>query len=300
MRIVDNNLDLTEDYYFIGKESVNKGLEYAKKMPDIKYEKLNFFAYWIGKDFSYKHATVIKSFLATQDINKCKFYIYCDVDASQNEFIKPYLSLDCVEFKIFNVEEEVKGTVLENNKTTISLIKNHNLNPALESDFFRILMLYKYGGIYIDFDVLLLRNFSPLLRKEFMYQWENWPSINWINGAIMYVEKQSKLANDLINELNKTPANRDSLCWASDLYCKVREYNNDWVVYPASMFNSEWQYGQPINSFGIYYLSNELFDGAFTWHWHNRWRESIQEGSKFNRLDNIIKEKLKNKNLNIC
>ena len=28
-----------------------------------------------------------------------------------------------------------------------------------------------------------------------------------------------------------------------------------------------------------------MFDGAFTWHWHNRWDDVIEIGSKFQILE---------------
>ena len=35
----------------------------------------------------------------------------------------------------------------------------------------------------------------------------------------------------------------------------------------------------------------ELFDGAFTWHWHNKWDDLIEAGSKFDILEKKINAK---------
>ena len=35
-----------------------------------------------------------------------------------------------------------------------------------------------------------------------------------------------------------------------------------------------------------------LYEGAFAWHWHNRWDDRIQEGSKFHRLEALIDQTL--------
>jgi mannosyltransferase OCH1-like enzyme len=34
-------------------------------------------------------------------------------------------------------------------------------------DLFRMLVLYRYGGIYVDFDSILFSDFGPMLGKEF-------------------------------------------------------------------------------------------------------------------------------------
>lgn len=39
------------------------------------------------------------------------------------------------------------------------------------SDAVRFLVLYRFGGIYIDGDVLLLRNLEPFSHYDFVYEW---------------------------------------------------------------------------------------------------------------------------------
>jgi hypothetical protein len=45
--------------------------------------------------------------------------------------------------------------------------------------------------------------------------------------------------------------------------------------------------------------SDSLFENAFSWHWHNSSHKNnkIEEGSKFNLLQNKIKLKLKDNNI---
>ena len=35
----------------------------------------------------------------------------------------------------------------------------------------RLIILYKYGGIYIDLDIFLLKDFTPLFGMKFCYAW---------------------------------------------------------------------------------------------------------------------------------
>lgn len=41
--------------------------------------------------------------------------------------------------------------------------------------------------------------------------------------------------------------------------------------------------------------SNQLYDGVFSWHWHNNWNTPIEIGSKWqiieNKFDNLLKKK---------
>lgn len=292
--------EINQSYYKVGLESTNKALDFCKNINKSIDKEYSIFLYWIGDNVNYKHSVVIKSFLATQNLNFAKLKIYSDVDISRNSIFKRYVNFNQVEFHIFDIEKEIIGTKYEKFKYK-EAIKQHLFNPAYESDFFRLLMLNKYGGFYIDFDVLLLRDLSPLLNYDFLYKWGD-DTNDMINGAVMHLQKDSYINNLLTDEiLNKTatPGN-GSLSWASDIYYSVKMKSEDLVVFPAAFFNSEWQ-SNLVTSTGIesmksHQYSNLLYDGCFTWHWHNRWDEEIQEGSKFDILDKILEEKFKIKN----
>jgi hypothetical protein len=64
------------------------------------------------------------------------------------------------------------------------------------------------------------------------------------------------------------------------------------TVFPSPFFNTEWQADPRFKPFENTPNSANMYDGAFAWHWHNRWDEPIQEGSKFQRLEARIDRKL--------
>jgi len=289
----NNKIDELNDISYYENYGIEKSLNFAKTLTEEYTDNINFYLYWIGNNVNYKHYVVLKSFLATQNLEICKLIIYSDVKLENNIIFDEFKKFkNNIEFRIFDVYEETKNTLLEN-FNYLSKIKNHELNPALESDFFRLLILNKYGGLYCDFDILFLRDMSPLLKYEFVYKWENYKACSYLNGAVMRLFKNSELSIQMIKEIiNKEPL-IGSLCWASEVYCSVAKYNNNLIVFPASFFNPEWQLSIPINGFEIYKYSEELYDGSFTWHWHNRWESTIEKNSKFDILDNIINKKLK-------
>jgi len=267
---------------------VDKGIDFCRSIPDAKLNRnIEFHAFWIG-DFGRKQSLPIKSFFATQTDNFAKLNLWSTQDLSKNEFLKPFK--DKIKFRHWNPIEEAKGTLIEN----LSDLKASDSRRWVDGDLFRLLVLHKYGGVYFDMDVVFLRDFTPLLDQEFMYKWG--PE-NMINGAIMHLKKESKLTFDLLNELSKRRAIPNSTCWGNDTYMSVRSFNKNWTIFPAAFFNSEWvitpdfykKYpGMAVGRLEPFKKCEQsfyLFEGAFSWHWHGRWDESIEDGSKWQILE---------------
>jgi hypothetical protein len=292
---IDTHKDL---YLFDSVERVKQSLEFAKNLPNTGFnEPTTFHFYWrVPKDFSRKQVLPIKSSIVTQNRSHTKFILWSNIDLSDNEFVKPLLPY--IETRIWDLKEESKDTPLHNSNTLKGVVDD----PLcyLGGDLFRLLCLHKYGGVYIDMDVVVLRDFEPILQHEFMYQWgstgtgnPNEPFLKQ-NGAIMRLKQKSELSFDLLNELLKTPANPDTTCWGSDLYHKVWQKNKNWITFPCAWFNTEWGMSRTIQPFKKNFEGNEsseLFDGAFTWHWHNKWDQPIEDGCKFQILESLIEEK---------
>ena len=112
-----------------------------------------------------KELECIKSFLATQNLEKCKLIIWSDYDINDNDLIQPYK--EYLDLRLWDAKEEAKGTILEGIPHLDAMDDKH----YLQSDLLRILVLYKYGGVWIDMDIIFLRDFKPLLDQEYMYQW---------------------------------------------------------------------------------------------------------------------------------
>jgi hypothetical protein len=294
----ENNSDL---YY-----DVDKCVDYCRSIDDTKYNEMTeYHVFWnVGLPFERKQLLPIKSFLCTQNLNKSKLNVWSNIDLSNNEYIKPYLPY--INIKIWNPIEESKGTPLENKLNLLTA--NDSLNWAA-GDLFRILVLYNYGGLYVDFDVVFLRDFAPLLDQEFMYKWSFQKDM--INGAVMRMFKGSQLGLDLMNQMALQSPRPGTTAWSTELYQKVRQFNNNWTVFPCGFFNTEWQIkltpeqkndpkNQELIKFITYpfkktEMSNQLYDGVFCWHWHNGWREEIEIGSKWQILEDKFNQEIKDK-----
>ena len=92
-----------------------------------------------------------------------------------------------------------------------------------QSDLLRILALHKYGGIWVDMDIVLLRDLKPVLDQEFLYS--NFNSFDHgkdgIWGTVMSLKKEGELSIRLLQELSETPFKKLTLCWGSHLFRKV-------------------------------------------------------------------------------
>ena len=138
-------------------------------------------------------------------------------------------------------------------------------------------------------DVLVLKNMRPLNDLEFLYQWGTSgfsgfePNIT-MNGAIMRLEKESSLSLEFLEKLKETPPNKNSFCWGNKLYSKITK--NDLFVLPGVWFNSEWGFENTTLEYAFKNIGYvDFFDGAFAWHWHNKWDDEIEIGSKFQILE---------------
>jgi hypothetical protein len=285
INLIDNNIAL----YNPSKEYFLNSLEYAKKLKNSDNKKIVFHCLWrVPRDFGRKQLAVLKSIIVNHKdiLESVEINLWSNVDLRENVLFKEVSKF--VNFKKWDLHEEIKNTTLEDFEL---LSDNNSISDDLcylEGDLFRLLILHKYGGFYIDMDVLVLRNFLPLNDFEFLYQWgtsgfrgEEFK----MNGAIMKLNKNSDTSLEFLEILKKTPASKNSFSWGNQMYSKINR--NSILALPGVWFNSEWGFEgtscNPFQNVG----SVELFDGAFAWHWHNRWDEEIKEGSKFEVIESI-------------
>lgn len=301
-------IEISEEKNKVLYYNVEECVDFCKSIPEIKYnEPIEYHIFWnVGLPFGRKQTLPIKSFLCTQNLENSKFVLWSNIDLKNNQYVKPFL--DLIEVKIWDPIKEAKDTPLEGKVRLLTT--NDSLNYCA-GDLFRILVLHNYGGLYTDVDMVFLRDFGPLLDQEFMYKWSFQKEM--INGAVMRMFKKSQLSFDLLTEMSKGDVLPGSLNWSTDLYQKVRKYNKNWTVFPSGFFNTEWQIylsdedkRNPANKdlydfirfpFKKNNLSNEMYDGVFSWHWHNGWNETVEIGSKWELLESkfnsLIEEKFK-------
>ena len=294
-----NNPELYTDY--------EACLEFLEDINNSSYdypsEVTNFHVYTEIK--TPKELMVIKSFLATQNLEHTKLTVWSDYDISDNELIQPYKNY--VEFRVYDPIEEAKGTPLEDHW----YLNLKDPKYYLQSDLARMLLLWKYGGVWADMDIIFLRDFKPILDQEYMYMWGS--ETDFANqgacATVLAGKPNSDFMNELIIELKETGPTPGTTCWGKDLFAKLYrrfEYN----IFPASFFNIEWCINKKHPGHGdeiekgwfLEKLKDEkyLFLQSFAWHWHNSSKKDyvIAKGSKFDLLEKLTDKKLQQKEIN--
>lgn len=247
-----------------------------------------------------KEALCIKSYLATQNLSKTKLILWSDVDLSSNKLVAPFK--DLIELRVYDPIEESKGTIMDGKMQFLTAKDDKHY---LQSDLMRILTCYKYGGVFIDMDIVLLRDFGPLLGQEYMYMWGSETDFKKEGACatVLSCNQGSKFSEQLLNGILRSPIYGGTTCWGKDMFAQLYR-EKEFPILPSTFFNTEWcinvKYKGRANEIQATWFDApikdeaHLFLDAFAWHWHNTsWRHKKPKvGSKFFRLEEIMNAKL--------
>ena len=309
--MIDLNIETTPALYFDYKA----GLDLLRDTKEENYEypeEVTLF-HMYTEFRTHKELLALKSYLATQNLTKTKLIVWSDYDISEQENIQPYK--DIVDFRVYNLKELAIGTPLEGVETYLETGEDHN--HWMSSGVMRFLVLYKFGGIYFDMDMVLLRDFKPILGQDFAYQWgtstdfaKEHISVEDSYGpcaAMLGVVKGSQFIEDCMERLVVTPP-EGGTCYDEDMLGRVYA-KRPFTVFPSTFFNTEWAFqavDKDLNaeiqkSWFDHSLKdpNHLFLEAFAWHWHNSSNKGkkVVKDSKFDRLDILTTARLKERGL---
>ncbi len=279
----------------ISYTDIDKGIEYLDK------NKLNFYletdeitiyhVYWYG-NITRKQLLCINSYLATQDLSCTKLWVWLDYKTFTQNNKKIIPKHPNISIKCYIPDIEAKGTLFENNRWINEVNK-----LKFRSDLARIIFLYKYGGLYFDLDMVLLKDMKPLLGVEFCYMWADLKHGN--NGILRYfkggdgiLELMKKYISVLKN--HKFHINFNSLIFTEelDIYC-----------FPCVMFDPVWilfdnniksKYSK-LSNFDDFFKTtdediNKFFNNnIFAYHWHSRNNNKVENNSYFSKLEYLFK-----------
>lgn len=299
--MIDISLEKNQELYF----DYAKGLELLSSIKDEDFdypeEKVKFHIYTEVKND--KELECIKSFFATQNLDHTELIIWSDYSIEDNELIQPYKHL--LTLKVYDARQEAVGTPLENEH---AMLDASDSKYYLKSDLFRILILHKYGGVWVDMDIVFTRDFKAILDQEYMYQWGSDTDFATLGACatVLAMKKQSEFSYKMVEVVKTMPARGDTTVWGKDTFAKLwREWPN-FTIFPSTFFNTEWLMNKTDPDFrsvvghGFDRVETDrdfLFLDAFAWHWHNSSNKDreIQVGSKFDllrkRTDTLLAEK---------
>tara|TARA_R110000824_G_scaffold294113_1_gene482428 strand:- start:19086 stop:19994 length:909 start_codon:yes stop_codon:yes gene_type:complete len=291
---LENNPILYKDY--------EEGLKFLATLKDEDYEypkDITLFHIYteIKND---KELECIKSFLATQHLEKTKLIVWSDYDINDNPLIQPYKKY--LDLRIWDAKKEAEDTPLAG-KSHLDAVDG---KYWLQSDLLRILVLYKYGGVWVDSDIILLRDWKPILDQEYMYQWGSETNYKEEGACATVLSgfKESEFMTHLINGVVESEILPNTTVWGKDMFAKTWNKWPHFTIFPSTFFNTEWLVSKKYPGLNLKiidgwfavneYVEDNLFLDAFGWHWHNSTNKDkpIESGSKFYRLREITDGKL--------
>lgn len=135
-------------------------------------DRIHYHAYWRVDlaPFGERQEYMLKSFFATQNIANTRLIMWSNGDLSIYPILRNYRDRfpDAFELRVADIEVLARGTPLEGT----SLLKVNDKKAWIDGDLVRLLVVWTYGGVWIDMDSLLTRDLAPLLEHEFVTQWD--------------------------------------------------------------------------------------------------------------------------------
>jgi hypothetical protein len=269
----------------------------------------------------------ILSYLTTQDLAKTKLVLWV-----QNEFSENVNKTLTSKFGYFISDRNIEVRVLNTTDLcSTGLYKAHfdtcvstnNSNSVAFSDFIRFLVLYKYGGIYTDGDVIFLRDMRPFWEKNFVHRWSYGTSYNTAVMGLKLNRSQGieAIFDYVLNNRVFAAKNLVGRFYPSRIKDTILALNNgggfnytDFEVYHSVLFDPAWLCNdkiigrlnnQSVCIFSEFYDTvitaeefdfNKFYGGAFTIHLHlvNCGKCQIGPKSFFYHFENYFMKKIGN------
>ncbi|KAI0792490.1 glycosyltransferase family 32 protein [Abortiporus biennis] len=188
-------------------------------------DRTQYHSYWRSDliTFGERQEWMLKSFFSTQHVESSRFILWTndDVKVKDNDIIKKWLKAYPDSFMVakVNYNDLALGTALEGS----SLLNVKDTKAWIDGDLVRLLVLWVYGGVWVDMDSLLTRDLGPLLEHEFVTQWDCYDK-KYVpfNGALMSFKQHSPYLCEAFHIMENSPAPRQGTTdWGATLYLKM-------------------------------------------------------------------------------
>ncbi|KDR80276.1 hypothetical protein GALMADRAFT_242613 [Galerina marginata CBS 339.88] len=208
-------------YNFAGSIKHESRRHHSSRIPPD--DRVQFHTYWRNDlaPFGPRQEWMLKSFFATQDVASSRLILWSNGELGPNLILQTYLNRypDSFALKIVDIPTLAKGTELEGT----DLLTRKDAKAWVDGDLIRLLLLWNYGGVWVDMDSLMTRDLEPLLEHEFVTQWDCYDKIyRPLNGALMRFRKHSPYLCEAFHVMVASPPPRSgSTDWGALLYLKL-------------------------------------------------------------------------------
>ena len=120
--------------------------------------------------FGERQEWMLKSFFATQDTDRARLILWSNGDLSGNPILEKWKTRypEAFALRVVDYARLARGTPLDGSE----LLKVNDKKAWIDGDLVRLLVIWAYGGVWVDMDSLLTRDLAPLLEHEFVTQWD--------------------------------------------------------------------------------------------------------------------------------
>lgn len=156
---------------------------------------------------------------------------------------------------------------------------------AFAADFTRFYALSKYGGIYFDTDVEVIKNFDCLLSNEFFAAYEDVESMN-INGAILGATAENRISLEMLKKYENNQEFINIPLLINQVFTEIdnkKAYKifSNYYFYPYNPFDDKQKIKQ--------LMFQDIKEDTYAiHHWEFSWKLSFRE-KIYNRLRKIFK-----------
>jgi hypothetical protein len=249
---------------------------------------------------------MLRSFFATQNLPHSHLVLWSNGDLSENPIVREYLQRYPGSFSlaIADIPALAKGTGMEESK----LLRLNDKKAWVDGDLVRLLVIWHYGGMWIDMDMLVTRDLEPLLEHEFVTQWDCWgKTYQALNGALMHFKRRSPYLCEAFHLMaTSSPPRSPSTDWGAILYLRLwrrllaasippfkilpscfsdplacRLDNSVPDPFKPDRADGQWAEGYGLEEGGGLDLA---LHKIFTVHLHNRWDKPFPKGGWVERL----------------
>ncbi|EKJ8217900.1 glycosyltransferase family 32 protein [Citrobacter sedlakii] len=176
----------------------------------------------------------------------------------------------------------------DNSPISVPYVKNalEVKRYAFAADYVRFHALKTMGGVYLDTDVELIKDISPLLNDKFFTARE---SLELVNAAIMGSEQNGRFVSLVINELqSRTGSNYESIPKIlTDLYNNIQLDQGE-TVYDMEYFYPYNPFDKSRNEVKQLFFCDITQNTFAIHHWQQSWHYTFIE-RVINRIRMLLK-----------
>ncbi|WVR05604.1 hypothetical protein IAU60_002625 [Kwoniella sp. DSM 27419] len=197
-------------------------------VPGVSVEHLTYHTYWRSDliPFGERQTATFLAFLATQPLTHSKLVLWTNgAEAiSENPLVKPFLETwgEYIQVKQVDMAQLTKGTQLQG-VIGQSPGQVFDQRAWVDGDAVRLLVLWHYGGVWMDMDQVLTRDLHPLTESEWVTQWDCYDKPYFaLNGALMHFRQHSPYLCEAFHLMATSPFPKpNTFTWGSHLYAKL-------------------------------------------------------------------------------